>query len=74
MSKPNPTDRKYTKEHEWVEIKGTEAVVGITAHAAKELGDRLTTGVDMQLGINAADVHAHGVNTQGELVADFLQA
>ena len=31
--------KKYTKEHEWVEIKGTEAVVGITAHAAKELGD-----------------------------------
>ena len=31
--------KKYTKEHEWVEIKGTEATVGITAHAAKELGD-----------------------------------
>ena len=31
--------KKYTKEHEWVEIKGTEAVIGITAHAAKELGD-----------------------------------
>jgi glycine cleavage system H protein len=31
--------KKYTKEHEWVEIKGTEAVVGISAHAAKELGD-----------------------------------
>jgi glycine cleavage system H protein len=31
--------KKYTKEHEWVEIKGTEAIIGITAHAAKELGD-----------------------------------
>ena len=31
--------KKYTKEHEWVEIKGVEAVIGITAHAAKELGD-----------------------------------
>jgi glycine cleavage system H protein len=31
--------KKYTKEHEWVEIKGVEAIVGITAHAAKELGD-----------------------------------
>ncbi len=31
--------KKYTKEHEWVEMKGVEAVVGITAHAAKELGD-----------------------------------
>ncbi|MFA6292539.1 MAG: glycine cleavage system protein GcvH [Victivallales bacterium] len=31
--------KKYTKEHEWVEMKGVEAIVGITAHAAKELGD-----------------------------------
>ena len=31
--------KKYTKEHEWVEVKGVEAVIGITAHAAKELGD-----------------------------------
>jgi glycine cleavage system H protein len=29
----------YTKEHEWVEIDGTQATVGISAHAAKELGD-----------------------------------
>ena len=31
--------KKYTKEHEWVEMKGVEAIIGITAHAAKELGD-----------------------------------
>ncbi len=31
--------KKYTKEHEWVEIKGSEAFIGITAYAAKELGD-----------------------------------
>lgn len=31
--------KKYTKEHEWVEIEGLEAVVGITEHAAKQLGD-----------------------------------
>ena len=31
--------KKYTKDHEWVEMKGVEAIVGITAHAAKELGD-----------------------------------
>ncbi|HBC88984.1 MAG TPA: glycine cleavage system protein GcvH [Lentisphaeria bacterium] len=31
--------KRYTKEHEWVEIIGSEAVIGITAHAAKELGD-----------------------------------
>jgi len=30
---------KYTKEHEWVKIKGDIAVVGITDHAQSELTD-----------------------------------
>lgn len=34
-----PTDRKYTREHEWVLDEGQEIVVGITDHAAEELGD-----------------------------------
>lgn len=29
----------YTKEHEWVELSGTSATVGISEHAAHELGD-----------------------------------
>jgi len=29
----------FTKEHEWVEIDGTQATVGISKHAAHELGD-----------------------------------
>ena len=34
-----PSDRKYTKEHEWVSIDGTQARVGITDYAQKQLGD-----------------------------------
>lgn len=34
-----PSDRKYTKDHEWVKIDGTEARVGITDYAQKQLGD-----------------------------------
>ena len=34
-----PTDRKYTKEHEWVDVTGDIATVGITAYAADKLGD-----------------------------------
>jgi len=30
---------RYTKEHEWVDLAGSEATVGITEHAAHELGD-----------------------------------
>jgi glycine cleavage system H protein len=34
-----PTARKYTKEHEWIDIEGSVATVGITAYAADKLGD-----------------------------------
>jgi glycine cleavage system H protein len=34
-----PTNFRYTKEHEWVRVEGGIAVVGITDHAQKELGD-----------------------------------
>ena len=34
-----PKDLRYTKEHEWVRLKGGEAEVGITDFAQGELGD-----------------------------------
>jgi glycine cleavage system H protein len=34
-----PADLKYTKDHEWVKINGSEATVGITDFAQRELGD-----------------------------------
>ena len=32
-------EKKYTKEHEWVEVDGDMATVGITNHAQESLGD-----------------------------------
>jgi glycine cleavage system H protein len=34
-----PTDRKYTKEHEWIQANGSTGVVGITDYAQESLGD-----------------------------------
>lgn len=34
-----PTDRKYTKEHEWIQVNGSSAAVGITDYAQESLGD-----------------------------------
>jgi glycine cleavage system H protein len=34
-----PEGLKYTKDHEWVEIDGDIATIGITEFAQKELGD-----------------------------------
>lgn len=36
----NPTDRKYSKEHEWVKLEaGGLALVGLTHYAQEQLGD-----------------------------------
>src|ERR1700681_3485724 len=34
-----PTDRKYTKEHEWIQVNGTTGTIGITDYAQQSLGD-----------------------------------
>jgi glycine cleavage system H protein len=34
-----PSDRVYSKTHEWVQIHGEEATVGITQYAQEQLGD-----------------------------------
>lgn len=34
-----PESLRYTRDHEWLRTEGGEAVVGITAYAADELGD-----------------------------------
>ena len=32
-------DRKFSEEHEWVEMSGDVATIGITNHAQQQLGD-----------------------------------
>ena len=34
-----PTGLKYTRDHEWIEIKGDRGTVGITDFAQQQLGD-----------------------------------
>ena len=34
-----PSDAKYTKDHEWIRFQGSEATVGITDFAQRQLGD-----------------------------------
>ena len=33
------SEKKYTKEHEWIEVEGEIATIGITNHAQESLGD-----------------------------------
>ena len=33
------SDKKFSKQHEWISVEGDIATIGITKHAAKMLGD-----------------------------------
>ena len=34
-----PSDRRYTKDHEWVSVSGSLGRMGVTDYAQKQLGD-----------------------------------
>ena len=33
------SEKKYSKDHEWIEVNGDNAIIGITDHAQESLGD-----------------------------------
>lgn len=41
-----PANLRYTKDHEWVNIEGNVATIGITDFAQRELGDIVYVEVD----------------------------
>lgn len=41
-----PSELKYTKDHEWLLIAGSEATIGITDFAQRELGDIVYVDID----------------------------
>ncbi len=54
---------KFTKEHEWLKIEGDVAIVGITTHAAEQLGDLVfvelpDVGASFKKGGDAATVES----------------
>ena len=58
-----PSDRKYTKEHEWIKIEGTTGLVGITDYAQSSLGDIVfvdlpQVGAELQAGSGLGTVES----------------
>ena len=52
-----PEELRYTKDHEWIRLKGDEAVIGITDFAQHELGDIVYVEVEtIGQKLNAGDV------------------
>ncbi len=47
---------RFTKDHEWVEVSGDVATIGITAYAAEQLGDVVFVEVpDVGKSVSAGD-------------------
>ena len=58
-----PTDRKYSREHEWVVVSGDTARIGITDYAQDTLGDIVfvqvpDVGLEVVAGSSCAEVES----------------
>ena len=65
-----PAGLKYTKEHAWVRAEGAEALVGITDHAQKELGDIVFVEV-LKVGAALSRLKPFGVVESVKSVSDL---
>ncbi|TNE33215.1 glycine cleavage system protein GcvH [bacterium] len=50
-----PEDLKYTDDHEWVRLEGNIATIGVTDHAASELGDVVYVDIEMSGDVSKGD-------------------
>ncbi|HEY9177640.1 MAG TPA: glycine cleavage system protein GcvH [Flavipsychrobacter sp.] len=65
-----PENLKYTKDHEWLQIDGDTATVGITDFAQRELGDIVFVDIDTEgkaLGANEIFGTVEAVKTVSDL-------
>jgi glycine cleavage system H protein len=71
MSTTLPDDRRYSREHEWVRVEGSVAVIGITSFAADELGDIVYVELP-ELGAKMAQFASFGVVESVKAVSDLF--
>ena len=71
MSTTLPDDRRYSREHEWVRIEGSMAVIGITSFAADELGDIVYVELP-EVGASLAQFGSFGVVESVKAVSDLF--
>ena len=71
MSTTFPDDRRYSREHEWVRVDGSVAVIGITSFAADELGDIVYVELP-EVGASLAQFSSFGVVESVKAVSDLF--
>ena len=63
---------RFTQDHQWIELDGDFAMLGVTAYAAEQLGDIIEVALPaagQALAAGAAMTRVEGVNTRAELAA-----
>jgi glycine cleavage system H protein len=71
MSTMFPDDRRYSREHEWVRVDGSVAVIGITSFAADELGDIVYVELP-EVGARLTQFGSFGVVESVKAVSDLF--
>jgi glycine cleavage system H protein len=66
-----PTDRKYTKDHEWAQVSGSEMTVGITSFAVEQLGDVTLVSFDVKVGDTVTAGKAFGTIESVKTLSDL---
>lgn len=66
-----PNDLKYTQDHEWIRVEGNTGTIGITAHAAGELGDVVYVDIESDIETLTKD-EVFGTIEAVKTVADLL--
>ncbi len=66
-----PSELKYTKDHEWLLIEGSEATIGITDFAQRELGDIVYIDIDT-IGNEVAKEEVFGTVEAVKTVSDLF--
>jgi glycine cleavage system H protein len=71
MSTTPPDDLRYSREHEWVRVDGSVAIIGITSFAADELGDIVYVELP-EVGARLAQFGSFGVVESVKAVSDLF--
>ena len=66
-----PENLKYTKDHEWLKVKGKNATIGVTDFAQRELGDIVFVEVDTE-GEDLAKEEVFGTIEAVKTVSDLF--
>ena len=66
-----PSDRRYTKDHEWALEADGVLTIGITAFAVEQLGDITLINLDIQVGSTVTAGKAFGTIESVKTLSDL---